>query len=99
MRRGRESWVADERVLGSSEFVRQLHLRVEEEARAGERARVRPQAALAQTTEAVAQLCGLSVSEVSGGSRRPAIVVARAVISHIGVRHWGLTRWRLWPRD
>jgi REP element-mobilizing transposase RayT len=83
LRRGREQWVSDERVLGSSEFVAGL-------LRAAGRPR-RPHAVhLAQLLARVARAWGLTPAELTGGGRRRAVQEARAAASYLAVSGVGL---------
>ena len=83
LRRGREPWVSDERVLGSSAFTTRL---LEEMPHPR-----RPRAsALPRVVARVAEAWGLTVAEVTGGSRREAVVAARYAASYLGVRELGL---------
>jgi putative transposase len=83
LRRGREHWVSDERVLGSSEFVeRLLH-------EADRPRRPRP-GNLAGVIAQVAKTWGLTPAEVSGGGRRRLVWQARCGVSYLGVHKLGL---------
>lgn len=88
LRRGREHGLADERVLGSSEFVEKaLHLlSPPADAPARMRAREVFPALLAQC----AQAWGVTSVEMRAGSRRRVVTHARAVVAYLGVRHFGL---------
>jgi REP element-mobilizing transposase RayT len=87
LRRGREGWAFDERVLGSGPFVAHL-LHSLPPAGAGSRAE------LASAFPAVLARCaaawGVTAAEVGGGSRRRIVARARAVASHVGVAELGL---------
>lgn len=90
LRRGREAWVSDERVLGGSAFVARL-------------LREAPRPAQAQPTRVefgdvlarVAAAWGLTVEELSGGGRRAPVVAARYAASYLGVRELGLPATRV----
>jgi putative transposase len=94
LRRGRERWASDERVLGSSEFV--LGLQAAEEQRREGRKAGRPQApvdprgVLDRLAAAVAGAFEVSEAELRSGSRRPPVVEARAALAFLGRVHLGL---------
>lgn len=87
LRRGREGWAGDERVLGSGPFVEQVR-------------RSLPAPAVPSRGEApgrflaVIATCaagwGVTAAEVCGGSRRRIVAHARAVASYVGVAELGL---------
>lgn len=88
LRRGRERWAADERILGSSDFVSQM-LR--------EAPRPPPPVPVTQARNAlpvllrrVAQAFGVTVAECCGGSRRRSVVAARAALSRLAVEGLGI---------
>lgn len=88
LRRGREAWAADERILGSSDFVEQMQR--EAAARTGPPPRARALAALGTLVVRCARILALTPAElVSGGRRRP-VAQARALVSRIAVRELGL---------
>ena len=87
LRRGRERWAADERILGSTEFVTQV---LQEAAGPPPEPRVRPLAGLARLLGRVARAAGVTVAECCGGSRRRAVVAARSTVSRLAVRELGL---------
>lgn len=68
LRRGREGYTADERILGSSEFVERLRQEVDTEAMHQSQARKRP-ITLEHLLAKVCQAEGVRVEEVAGGSR------------------------------
>lgn len=87
LRRGREAWVADERVLGSSEFV----LQVMQESQGFVRPLSLPSfGSLPLLVERVADRHGLSVAECCRGGRRRQIVAARNDICFLAVAGLGL---------
>jgi len=96
LRRGRERWAYDERVLGSSEFIEGIWKEVE---RAESTTRTTNAADLTACLEklltSVAKKYGLKVTELSGGSRRREVVEARGVVSYVAVRVGGLGPTRL----
>ena len=86
LRRGRERWAHNERVLGSSPFVDQLLREVPPPGRpAAALARV-----LARLIAHLANTFGVSVAELTRGSRRRAVVVARAAAAAGAVTGLGL---------
>jgi len=88
LRRGRERWASDERVLGSSDFV--LHV-LSEMAGASLRPTPVPHAAdLSAVIERVAATVGMTIAACRSGSRRKAVVAARALISKEAVTELGL---------
>ena len=96
LRRGREQWAYDERVLGSSEFIEGVWKeaeRVESTSRSRKAADVI--ACLENLLTSVAEKYGLKVTELSGGSRRQKVVEARGVVSYVAIRVGGLGPTRL----
>lgn len=87
LQRGRERWAADERILGSSEFV--LHT-LSEMPTPSEEGRRRAVSMLPALLARIAKVAGVTVSECCGGSRRRAVVSARAAVSKFAVRELGL---------
>lgn len=86
LRRGRESWAFDERVLGGGEFVERILQELESRAR-------RPKGELQTVPKLAERLAGefgLQRTEVLTGSRRRAVAHARAALSTIAVRYLGL---------
>ncbi len=83
LRRGREGWAADERILGSGAFVEQiLH---------GLTPRAWPRAAaFPGVIAACAAQWGVTSAEICGGSRRRVVAHARAAASYVGVIELGL---------
>ncbi len=84
--RGREQWAADERVLGSAEFVaRTLRERPTPllQAARGE--------AMAPLLDLVAARCGIDASEIRSSSHRPLAVRARAVVCFVAIVRHGFT--------
>lgn len=87
LRRGRERWASDERVLGSSDFV--LHV-LSEMKSVLPRATPPPQTAdLLAMIERVAATVGMTIAACCSGSRRKAVVAARALISKEAVAGLG----------
>ncbi|MFQ5668122.1 MAG: transposase [Candidatus Binatia bacterium] len=90
--RGRDLWAFDERVLGSSDFVRQVLA----ETGHGGVCRLLPQSPqgqviLAQVMRRVGAVCGTTPDEIASTSHRPAAVAGRALVSYVGVVHLGLS--------
>lgn len=96
LRRGRERWAYDERVLGSSEFIERIWKEAERlESTNRTRKADDVTAYLKNLLTSVAAKYGLNVTELSGGSRRPEVVEARGVVSYVAVRFGGLGPTRL----
>lgn len=88
LRRGREKWSFDERVLGRSEFVERVLQEAEGENREQEKG---PKGSnFREVIQKVASRFHLSEAEIVGGSRRKEVVVLRNLLSHIGVRGLGM---------
>jgi len=89
LRRGRERWAYDERVLGSSEFVSE----VVEEARKRRSSDLptpeQKKAALDDIIARVAIRLGLSSEEIAGGSRRRVVATGRYPVGYMAVRKYG----------
>jgi len=84
LRRGREAYLGDERVLGSTEFVAAL------QHRADTAARVRaPRVALATVLTRVCRHLGLARAALTGGGRRTPLQRARAGIAYLWVEVLG----------
>jgi REP element-mobilizing transposase RayT len=85
LRRGREAWAADERVLGSGPFVEEIL-----------REASPPSPPLASRSVLPALIAGsaaalkVSPQEIAAGSRRRRVAHARAVVSWVAVRRLGL---------
>ena len=89
LRRGRERWAADERILGSSAFVEEMRRRAE--AQSAPVPRAAALAALPQLVQRCATALGVTAAELQSGSRRRVVVRARAVVSLLVVRDLGLS--------
>jgi putative transposase len=88
LRRGRERWAADERILGGSDFAERM---LREAPRAQRRGVQAPIAgALPRLIERVAQAYAMTPDEIVGGSKRRAVVAARSVVSALALRELGL---------
>ncbi len=88
LRRGREAWTADERILGSSDFVEAMHR--EAAARTLPPPRARALAALRTLILRGAATWGLAPAELVAGGRRRPVARARALVSRVAVRDLGL---------
>ncbi len=87
LRRGREGWAFDERVLGSGPFVEHL-LQSLPPAPTGSRPTAG--AAFPAVIATCAARWGVRVAELLGGSRRRVVAHARAAASYVGVAELGL---------
>jgi hypothetical protein len=85
---GRESWAFDERILGSSEFVEQALQRVQEwwPLRSNDALE-----SLDELCARVAKQLNLTPPEIRSASLRQCVLDARAIFSHLAVRHYGLS--------
>ena len=88
LRRGRERWAADERILGSGTFVETV-LR-EGGPPTTTWPRPRALAALPLLLKRCAELCGVGLVELQHGSRRRSVAHARAIAASLAVVHLGL---------
>ncbi|MBI2061578.1 MAG: transposase [Nitrospirae bacterium] len=88
MRRGREAFLSDERVLGTGEFVERL---VREAETLGEtRSRLqRSRVSLPVLLGRVCREMGVSAEAVLGGSRRRDVSRVRAVVAYVWTEHLG----------
>jgi REP element-mobilizing transposase RayT len=84
LRRGREAYAGDERVLGSSAFVEALRAQAAARDRLGTRAPT-----LAALCARVGAAVGLTPEQLAGGGRSPAAVAARAGIAYLWVEVLG----------
>lgn len=82
IRRGREAYSADERVLGSSRFVEGLLKEAEEIA-------VRPKVDLATLGRRIARHMGLTWEALSGRGRSREQSRARSILAYVWVKHLG----------
>lgn len=85
LRRGREAWAADKRVLGSDAFILRTlrdHCPAPAAPHVGDEH-------LLRLLDAVALRCALSQAEITGNGIRRDVVQARAIVSLIAVRHYG----------
>jgi putative transposase len=87
--RGRERWAGDERVLGTSTFVEQVITR-ELQSRRLSPAAADP-ALIASLCTDIARRWSVSSLEIASASRRHNVVLARALVSFVAVRRYGLS--------
>lgn len=90
LRRGRESWAHDERVLGSSEFVESVLREIDggrEKKVLGAKNGLAVVLRLAEETGSKMQL---SRAELMGGSRRRRVVEGRNLVSYVAVHGYGI---------
>jgi REP element-mobilizing transposase RayT len=84
LRRGREAYLGDERVLGSSDFVERLRQTVEDRRRPGARA-----LPLDTLVGRVCRRVGIAAAQLQTGSRRAAVTQARDGIAYLWVEVLG----------
>jgi len=83
LRRGREAYLGDERVLGGSEFVERV--RQEKEAQQ----RVPQGLPLEKLIQRVCLHVGIRADALPGGGRKPAVCRARQGIAYLWIEAWG----------
>ena len=88
LRRGRERWAADERILGSGTFVEEMRRTAEVQSASFPCAA--PLAALPQLIKRCAAVSGVTAAELQSGSRRLVVARARAPVRLFAVRGLGL---------
>ena len=86
LRRGREGYVGDERILGGTEFVERIRHEVEERKPQEQR---QPEITLDGVVERVCQAVGVRVEEVAGSGRRAAVSRARAGVAYLWLEWLG----------
>jgi hypothetical protein len=84
LRRGREAYRSDERVLGSSSFVESILKEAEALA-----PHSLAQVTIAELKQRIAGYLGVSLSVLSGGSRAADVSRARALLCYVWTRHLG----------
>lgn len=89
LRRGRERWATDERVLGSGPFVESVLREMVSPRRALPPIQARD--ALPLLLEACAKVWGVSAQEIEAGGRRHAVAHARAAVAMLAVTYMGLS--------
>ena len=87
LRRGRERWAYDERILGSSEFVTAV---LAQEGPARVLRRSAPEV-VARLCEAVADRFDVSAAQIRSRSLHRRVLGARAAVCHLAAHHLGLT--------
>ena len=87
LRRGREGWAFDERVLGTGAFVERMLRSMPAPAT---RSRAQAAASFLEVLAACAAEWGVTQAEMCGGSRRRVVARARAAASYVGVSELGL---------
>ena len=88
LRRGREAYTGDERILGSSDFVEDVRQEVEERTRHEVEAHSRC-VALPALAKRIGESMGISPEWVLGRSRVPAAARARQILAHVWVERLG----------
>lgn len=88
LRRGRERWSFDERVLGGSDFVDTILNQLEVTRR---QPPIDPSVLISQLCSRVSQRLGVTVAEIASPSLRREVLAARAMVSHLAVCHHGLS--------
>lgn len=86
LQRGREHFLSDERILGSSDFVEQLRDEIEVQQRHRLRA-----PSLPRLVTAVCQYLGIPPAALHAGSRRRDVARARDGIAYLWLEVWGRT--------
>ena len=86
LRRGREGYVGDERILGGTEFVERIRHEVEERKPQEQR---QPEITLDGVVKRVCQAVGVRVEEVAGSGRRAAVSRARAGVAYLWLEWLG----------
>jgi len=84
LRRGREAWASDERILGSSDFVESVKAQVD----TVQPAKVKKN--MDDLLRDVSKKTGLSIPELVSGSKQREVVLARGHISFVAVKEEGL---------
>jgi REP element-mobilizing transposase RayT len=87
LRRGREGYLGDERILGSSEFVERIRQEVEEQAAQAQRP---PRSPSVETViERVCEAEGIRIEEIAGTGRRAVVSRARAGVAYLWLERLG----------
>lgn len=84
LRRGREKYRSDERVLGSTSFIEEIVKEAERQEEGKNR-----QVSLNALMGRICRNMGISKESMSGGGRNRAVTRARAVLAYTWVRHLG----------
>ena len=88
LRRGREAYTGDERILGSSDFVEAMRQEVERQARREEKVR-KQQISLPTLAKRIGQILGVTPEMILGQGRVPAAGRARQVLAYVWVERLG----------
>jgi len=88
LRRGRERWAYDERILGSSEFVHEVLLTVQPENTPTPPAD--PAGTVARLRAEVCLRFGVGEAEIANRTVRHPVLAARAMLCHLAVRSHGI---------
>jgi len=84
LRRGREAWASDKRILGSSDFVESVKAQVDTVQPA------KAQKNMDDLLQDASRQTGLSIHELISGSKRRDVILARSYISFAAVKGEGL---------
>ncbi|HSD11120.1 MAG TPA: hypothetical protein VLF14_09060, partial [Candidatus Binatia bacterium] len=88
---GRERWASDERVLGSSDFVREVIAKANADPLLGDKPMSNPTDLVKGLCERVAPRFEVAPEEIATPSLRRPVLDARAVVSRLAVCHYGLS--------
>jgi REP element-mobilizing transposase RayT len=88
---GRERWASDERVLGSSDFVREVTARANDEMLLYGKPKGNAADLVPSLCERVASRLAVTTEEIASRSLRRPALDARAVVSCLAVCHYGLS--------
>lgn len=91
LRRGREAWAFDERILGGTEFVQRMLVECTRPSRDQPLAPVDWQDALRTLGARAATRCGVEPIELRAGNRRANVSAARALVAYAAVCEFGIT--------
>ncbi len=91
LKRGRENWAYDERVLGSSEFVVEVLEEVSKDAKQKNIGHKVGAEVLSALVDKVGSILGLSRAELIGGSRRRSVVGGRNLICYVAIHGYGMS--------
>ena len=87
--RGREKWSFDERILGGPSFVEAVLTKSEEKAAP---VIAPPRDSLEEIAQRVAVHFSITVDELRSASLRPSVLDAKAIMAHIAIDHYRLSR-------
>jgi putative transposase len=91
LKRGRERWAFDERILGSSEFVSEVLEQNSQEVDYRMHCQEKKEKVLLEVVTSVGKYLGLNRMEITSGARKHTVVESRYIVSYIAVRRYGLT--------